>query len=420
VVKRISLVKAAAALLLVSIAFQPNQGMWMRMEVEVPVDRLLGNAAAYIKQNPKDAQGYYVLGRLHSLAFARETKTLEVTRQEKEKLPGFPPWDSIIVRRSKQDAPSKLARNHLLESVRNYRRSTELAPQQPMAFLGLGWMLESGAAWARQLGPAPGEKNSTADGNAWKESALKAYRKAYALSIGADLKRGHIGPGADSAISLEAGQGILRILSARKTSSQEMEEAVKVRESIARLETLPRAVTPIIFSLDRNASLDDLLADKTIVHFDLDGDGEAEWWPWVKPDTGILVWDPERTGRVESGLQLFGSVTWWIGWQHGYQPLAMLDDNRDCWLSGAELDGLAVWRDRNGNGISERGEVAPLQSLGVNALAATAVADRNGVFFNPQGIRLNDGSFLPTYDWTPTEAGAAFGCDESPRSRLVF
>jgi hypothetical protein len=135
----------------------------------------------------------------------------------------------------------------------------------------------------------------------------------------------------------------------------------------------------------------------------------------VRPDTAILVWDPRRTGRVESGLQLFGSVTWWMAWQHGYQPLAALDDNQDCWLSGKELDGLAVWRDRNGNGVSDRGEVIPLSSMGVNALAATGTANPNGLYFNPRGIRLDNGTFLPTYDWTPVEVKTLAGVAQSAR-----
>ncbi len=397
------LARASLLLIIVSVTSQTNYGLWAVMGVEVPVERLLTNTGNYIKQHPQDAQGYYVLGRLHSLAYARETNTLRVDQREKQELPGFLPWESILVKRSKGGLLSEKARNHMLESVRNYRRATELAPDQPMSFLGLGWMLESGAEWAKQLGAPPGDEKSGNDANAWKESALDAYRKAYSLSIGADLKHDHLGPAADSAISLEAGKGIVRILSARKPTEKEQEELISVKESIAKLQKKGRAITPIIFSLNRNASLDDLLANDHIVRFDLAGDGEPGWWPWVKPDTGILVWDPKRSGRVGSGLQLFGSVTWWIAWENGYQPLAALDDDQDGSLSGEELNGLAVWRDRNTNGISEPGEVSPVQSLGIDAIAAFASAKMNGVPCNLLGIRLKNGALLPTYDWTPRE-----------------
>jgi hypothetical protein len=392
--------------MIVSITLQSNLGMWAVMGVDVPVERLLTNARSYIKQHPRDAQGFYVLGRLHSLAYAHETDTLKVSERDKQELPGFLPWESIIAKRAKQGPPSPKARGHLLESVRNYRRATELAPDKPMAFLGLGWMLESGAEWATQLGAPPGKRNRGKDANAWKASALDAYRKAYSLAISADLKRDHLGPAADPAISLEAGEGIIRILGARKATAKEQQELANVKDSVAKLHKKPRAITPIIFSLERNLPLDDLLDDDKHVRFDLAGDGKPGWWPWVKPDTAILVWDPKRSGRVGSGLQLFGSATWWIAWEHGYQPLAALDDNHDGRLSGRELEGLAVWRDRNTNGISEPGEVLPAQSLGIESIAASATEKTNGVPCNTQGIRLKSGAVLPTYDWTPTEGKA--------------
>jgi len=407
-----------AAVLAIFAALPNSTGfaLWMA-PTEAPADRLLKNVGNHVKRNPRDAQGYYVLGRLHSLVYAYESKTIGVYQKTPADLPSLPPGQSILVQRMGKGALTKVSRHHLLESIRNYRRATELAPNQPMAFLGLGWMLERGEAWASKLGAPPGEKKTGAE--AWKESALAAYRKAYSLAVAGDLKRNDLGPGADSAVSLEAGQAILRILAPRKASSREMDEAIRIRETISKLESKPRMITPIIFSLERAASLDDLLAPDRLVRFDLAGDGKPGLWPWVKPETAILVWDPKRTGRIESGLQLFGSVTWWMAWQHGYQPLAALDDNQDCWLSGNELDGLAVWRDRNGNGISDRGEVTPLQSLGVNALAATATADQNGIYFNSRGIRLDNGTFLPTYDWTPAEVKTLSGVAQSAQIALI-
>jgi hypothetical protein len=378
-------------------------GMWMVMPVQVPVERLLNNVGNYIKENPKDYRGYYVLGRLHSLAFAHETESLEVNQSDKQPLPGFLPWESIIVKRQAQGSLSERARKHLVESVMNYRRATELAPDQSMALLGLGWMLESGARFADQVGSPPGEEKAGKNEAAWKQSALTAYRKAYKLTIKGDLGRGGLGPGADASISMEAGEGIIRILGARKRTNDEEGELIQVRKSVETLQDKPRAVTPIIFPLDRKADLADLLANDKLVRFDLAGDGEPGWWPWVKPATGILVWDPKRSGRVQSGLQLFGSVTWWISWQNGYQPLATIDDNRDGWLDGKELDGLAVWRDRNSNGISEPGEVINAQSAGIARIAATASSTVNGIPCHPAGLYLSNGAVLPTYDWTPTE-----------------
>src|SRR5246127_2214658 len=45
--------------------------------VSVPVSRLIRNTTRYIKAHPKDSQGYYLLGRLHSFAFAGNPRTEE-------------------------------------------------------------------------------------------------------------------------------------------------------------------------------------------------------------------------------------------------------------------------------------------------------------------------------------------------------
>jgi hypothetical protein len=119
----------------------------------------------------------------------------------------------------------------------------------------------------------------------------------------------------------------------------------------------------------------------------------------VKPGTAILVWDPKATGRIESGRQLFGSVTWWIFWRDGYAALDALDDDRDGWLSGEELKGLAVWVDRNGNGVSDAGEVMSVESLGVEGISARWTGRDGASPMNRFGIRLNDGSVVGSWDW---------------------
>jgi hypothetical protein len=234
----------------------------------------------------------------------------------------------------------------------------------------------------------------------WKQQALDAYRRAYALSIEKDLRTEVFGP-SDPVISLEAAQGILRILEVQEKTPDIEREIKQVKESVAAIQAKPRAITPIIFSLERPVPLKRLLTPNHQVAFDLDGSGERLLWPWVKPRTGILVWDPAGAGRIESGRELFGSVTWWMFWPTGYDALAALDDDGDGWLSGSELKGLAVWRDRNQNGVSEPGEVIPVEALGIARLATQATSTEDGAPCNLTGLHLTSGLVLPTYDWTP-------------------
>src|SRR6185436_15653196 len=100
-------------------------------------------------------------------------------------------------------------------SIRNYQRATELAPNQAGAFLGLGWMYETGAGLAAQPTFLKALKQLPQTASEWQERALAAYRQAYALTVKQDMANEHLGPTADSQISLEAGEGIRRLLQPR-------------------------------------------------------------------------------------------------------------------------------------------------------------------------------------------------------------
>jgi hypothetical protein len=149
-----------------------------------------------------------------------------------------------------------------------------------------------------------------------------------------------------------------------------------------------------------------VLAPATRVAFDLDGTGRAQYYSWLKPDAAFLVWDPEHTGRITSGRELFGAVTWWLFWQNGYQAMAALDDDGDGWLTGHELAGLSLWFDRNQNGTAEPGEVIPIEKAGVEALAVWADGSDEQSPMNARGVRLKDGRVLPTWDWITTPGTA--------------
>jgi hypothetical protein len=111
--------------------------------------------------------------------------------------------------------------------------------------------------------------------------------------------------------------------------------------------------------------------------------------------------DHSRNGKITSALQMFGSVTFWMFWDNGYQALSSLDDNHDGELSSSELNGLALWHDINGNGISEPGEVRSLSSYGIVGLTCRADAGGNTPYAAAQsvsGVRFANGSIRPSFD----------------------
>ncbi len=393
------LVRVGVAALIFGILVMPSTWARWMSPTQMPISRLLKNVSDYVKEHPKEARGYYTLGRINSAAFAQDTETIGVyTRDVLPKLPVYagltpPPRD-----KSKPLPPRALT--YLTEAIRNYLRATALDRSDGLSWLGLGFQIEEALPFPQAVVAASAALDSfkPMDAEKLRQRALRAYRQAYALTIKADASQpmGLVNP-----VSMEAAQYIVHLQQNHPLSAAEQTELTEMQKQVAAFHSKPRAVTPVLISFDRQASLSDLLTPEKRVRFDLAGDGLGRSWPWVKPTTGILVWDPKHTGKVTSGLQLFGSVTWWLFWKDGYEPLAALDNNHNGWLEGAELQGIAVWFDRNGNGIADAGEVVSLSSLAIKRIAVHSAGLADGVPANPNGVQLRDGSPLATFDWTP-------------------
>jgi hypothetical protein len=377
----------------------------------VPVDRLITNTGKYVKAHPHDSEGYFLLGRLHSLAYSGIPRLVDVWRWSR----GYDPASSLPAvaflepvprpeRYANENTLPEKAREHLIEALRNYSRATELKPRQALAYVGSGWMLEQGALFAPDIDAPFVDPPRPVSAGEWRAQALAAYRFLAAHYV--TLVSANAGAGAPRQLLWEASLGILRLLPGPNLSAEEKTETDRARQAVESFQHDPanhqQIISPIIFPLRGAASLEALLDPRRVVSFDLAGNGVPAQWPWVNANAGFLVWDPEKRGHIDSGRQLFGSVTWWMFWRDGYQALAALDDDGNGWLEGNELAGIAVWRDVNGNGVCDAGEVISLLDAGVVRIAVSATGSTSGMPFNARGVEMSEGSFRPTYDWTPT------------------
>lgn len=396
----------------------------------VPIPRLIENLAAAIQKNSKEAESYYLLGRVHYFAFVapedvpkeayRPGETLAVYG-EKENLYFYSGFGNDSQGKSRVPGPSGYKRTeeqqlaHVRAAVQNLSLSLKLRGEKPLPRkpdewryasqpglyeLCLACALEDGAKWAPRVG-AVGALKPTPE--SWNDAAIESYWLAFQRAEAEDLKdRAGI---MRTLVSEEAGASYRRLVEKRsKVTEEEKSRFVRIAKTLETLSKRPRAITPIVFSLTPSASLDSLLQARR-VRFDLDGTGKRQVSAWPRPETAILCWDPAGTGKITSGTQLFGSSTWWLFWRDGYAALAALDDDRDGWLAGRELRGLALWFDRNGNGVSESGEVTPIERTSVGALAVRAMGLESGSPVNSRGLRLKDGALLPTWDWVATVSG---------------
>lgn len=159
------------------------------------------------------------------------------------------------------------------------------------------------------------------------------------------------------------------------------------------------------------------------VYFDYAGDGFAERSGWVSPNDGILAIDLNGNGKIDNGLELFGSPT-----QDGFAILEKLDTNADGVINAldANFDKLLVWRDLNQNGVSDAGELQFLAQAGIasislstqklngtnagNGLGYEAIFTRtNGTFGTAETVYFNtdsQDSVDNTPDFTPSQRRA--------------
>ncbi|NMO17388.1 hypothetical protein HPC49_06545 [Pyxidicoccus fallax] len=101
---------------------------------------------------------------------------------------------------------------------------------------------------------------------------------------------------------------------------------------------------------------------------------ENEWtkaWDSKTGGDGILAWDVDGDGKITSGKELFGHVdlNGKNSFDNGYEKLSKyFDKDGNGRVEGNELQGLKVWEDRNGDGVTQKGELVDATSRGINSL----------------------------------------------------
>ena len=123
--------------------------------------------------------------------------------------------------------------------------------------------------------------------------------------------------------------------------------------------------------------------------FDFYGNGFPVAMEWVGPSDGLLC-QPKADGKID-GTCLFGTAS---GYTDGFENMAALDANMDGRLTGAELNGLCVWQDSNGNARAEKGEVKSVKELDI-----TQIGIQNK---NMMSTFVMKGKTGTSFDWWPT------------------
>ncbi|MEM8678646.1 MAG: hypothetical protein AAGF97_04730 [Planctomycetota bacterium] len=419
---------ATALAMLLGVA--PAHGMFMRPTF-VPTERLTKNVVTYLAEHPRDAKAYYNLGRIHYLAFVNESRLVPSTGgkdypavaadhllsgewihferdqlarsraleeqgvtsiQELDDAAAQAFYDRMaeIYQQLEQEnwQPEPLTEaelnRHALAAVTAFQQAIALESDNGLYQLGLASLLET---MAQRQADATIRDLQT-------QMAATRYQLAFDAARENDNRLERIPiTGLKSIVSLEAGKAIERIYGERGDPVP-----ANVVEQLQKMQSLERGpITPIVFALD-NRPYAELESGRTVA-FDLDADGSAKPWKWLRPDIGILVWMPLSESVVTSGAQLFGPFAFHQLWTDGYAALNALDDDRNGRLQRGELNGIRVWFDRDSNGEMTAAEVVQLEELGFESIEVRPHRDADGILSHPTGIQRRNGEAVKTWDW---------------------
>lgn len=128
---------------------------------------------------------------------------------------------------------------------------------------------------------------------------------------------------------------------------------------------------PLALDLDGDG-IETVGASSTLL-FDHDGDGTKSGTGWVRSDDGLLAWDRNGNGIIDTGAELFGVDYIKANGQKavdGFDALRDLDANADGRFDALDLhfNNVRVWRDASQDGVSAATELHSLNALGIAAI----------------------------------------------------
>ncbi len=407
----------------------------------MPTERMLKNTKAFLAENPDSADLYYTIARIHYLTFTNKmwlvqgwesssssrvapdflisygASTVAKARREeaerrvatkinkKENKQEFYEAVNTEEGRLKEEnwQPKPLTSAEIVQQAGKaaaaFGKAIELDPENGLYLLGRASLQEQASDFLAKNPTLQPKQGLLADLS--PEVLLTSYCRALKAAREKDLQQEFLpASGLKSMVTYEAATAILRLSeqhpdTAKKVDGLQITQVKKDLKNLKKLKT--GAITPILIADDPRLPVSGLVR-RSPVRFDVDGDGRKEKLDsWPNEKAGILVWDPSGSGEVHSGQQWFGTFGFNMLWRDGYQAMNALDDSRDGWLSDDELTGISIWRDANGNAISDPGEVRSVESCGIAAIAVTPEPGHS--LRNREGVRLANGTITASHDW---------------------
>lgn len=131
---------------------------------------------------------------------------------------------------------------------------------------------------------------------------------------------------------------------------------------------------PVVLDLDGDG-VELMRQEQSNAYFDVKGTGFKYHVGWVGADDGLLAIDLNGDGKIDQAKEL--SFALWTAdpKDTDMQGLAaVFDTNHDGVLNKADTQfaSFRIWQDKNGNGVTDAGELRTLADMGIDSVGLTA------------------------------------------------
>lgn len=164
---------------------------------------------------------------------------------------------------------------------------------------------------------------------------------------------------------------------------------------------------PIVLDLD-GGGVTTLSASASNALYDMNDDGVADDTSWMGSGEGMLFLDRDGNGTLSNAGE-FSFINDVDGAASDLAGLRAFDSNGDGTLSSADarFGDFRIWRDGDGNGVVNQGEILSLAGAGVQSLGLAGTS-AHGVVALGDVVTINTGSFTRTDGTMASFIDAAF------------